>query len=61
MSELVGNFKVGPTLEDYESATFEGVWYPRCPHCGTPTPAEPDADRVVCQTCERQISLVRIV
>jgi len=52
---------VAPDIGDLEDAAYEGVWYPQCPYCGALIPAEPDADAVVCQVCERQVSLVSIV
>lgn len=52
---------VAPDEEDFESAAFNGVWYPECPYCGEITGAEPDADWVACQSCSQQFRLVRIV
>jgi len=46
------------TADDLEEATFEGVWYPICPYCGADTPAEPDADYVCCQDCDKRFRII---
>jgi len=51
---------VAPDEKDFESAALEGVWYPECPFCGSPTPAEPDAQAVFCQDCDKEFKLVSI-
>ena len=63
MSRIInvkGRSVVVPEEADYESAAYDGVWYPICTHCGSETPAEPDAQRVVCQTCEKEVELYSI-
>ncbi len=50
-----------PDAGDFEDAATEGVWYPQCPICGSLTPAEPDAEMVVCQTCDSKVDLDPIV
>jgi len=61
MSRIIGKFRVAPTEEDYRDAAYDGVWYPVCPYCGVPTPAEPDADKVCCQSCGKKFKLESIV
>ena len=43
--------------KDLEKAALEGVWYPICPHCKASTPAEPDADKIYCQSCDREFRI----
>ena len=45
------------TEEDLEDAALEGVWYPLCPYCGMQTPAEPDADDIVCTSCDKRFKI----
>lgn len=49
---------VVPELSDLEEAESEGVWHPVCPKCGGQGSAEPDADRVVCNDCDREFAVV---
>ena len=46
------------TEEDFEASVMEGVWYPTCPYCGVSTPAEPDADAIYCQACNRRFKII---
>ncbi len=46
--------RVVMTEEDVGEAAMEGIWYPKCPYCGLDTPAEPDADYIVCNSCDKR-------
>ena len=48
------------SAEDLELAVLEGVWYPECPHCGSSTATEPDADCSYCQICDRQFRIINV-
>jgi len=50
-----------PEEHDYEEAAEDGIWHPICPYCGLPTPAEPDADSVVCINCDARFRIRSIV
>lgn len=50
-----------PTITMSESdlarAEVDGVWYPLCPCCELPTPAEPDAQLVYCIHCDQRFEI----
>lgn len=46
------------TMNDFERAVFDGLWYPICPYCGNETGAEPDADAVYCNACTKKFKII---
>ena len=49
--------KVRMSLKDFEQVALDSVWYPICPNCEQPTPAESDAEFVYCIHCDIRIKI----
>jgi len=45
------------TERNLEQGAMDGVMYLRCPYCGCDTPAEPDAQTICCQECDKQFKV----
>lgn len=45
------------TEDQLGQAAVEGVMQLECPYCGSKTPAEPDADAVVCLVCDKRFKI----
>jgi len=41
-----------------EQSVIDGLWTLTCPYCGADVDAEPDAQQVCCQDCDKHIVIV---
>jgi len=46
------------TESDFEASVMDSVWYPKCPHCGSETGAEPDARSTCCDNCGQSFRIM---